>query len=575
MRQSRKSLVAIALTAVFALTTAACSNCGSHTDGVDTTSEVEVPSIPDSPQALSNACAALLPEGVTVFAAIRDPRAVAAGYAGVREHFEAVLQGDLGMVETDLRNTLGIDLARASSLEDSGVSAEAGFAVAVVDGRLVGLVALSNQTLFHARLTAIVSTQPFDFDAPIDQREMGGHTTFVFGTERRPELAVTYRDGIAILIPDAEEGVDEFVSRLLGDGPRLGDSPDFASSVAAAGDAHVHVFLNPDVLISERPDQVSSWLADRAPDLTDPSVISSRLQSAGPTTVSLTLEEGAIGVRIVQKPRSEAVESFDRVTAADGDPGFASIAIEDVYAFARLTIAPDRLLATVRDTLTEEGQAALDASIAEIDAVLENETVAEILPALGSQASVFLTRARLLTLSRAMNNGSPGEFFSGLGVVIAFELDDPARARSALERLAELMTDRAATFEVDSNLVVEFTDAQSDIGNIVVTDRFALLVPARQRAEVIDLLDANARELSWLDSAQARDMLTESVANGLFLDVERISEGPIGQVAFARLPVHARRFVARVARLTFSIQSEDSAIVAELHLRFRNVGVAP
>lgn len=570
-----KSLATIALTAIFALGSGGCSTCGEPHEGDEDTTESEATLIPETPAELSAACASLVPEGTTVFAAIRDPRAVAAGYASVRSHLEAVLQGDLGMVETDLRNTLGIDLSRATSLEDSGVSVGAGFAVAIFEGRLVGLVALSNPGLFHDRLTEIVDGRPFDFSAPVDERSVLGEPLYVFGTERRSELALTYRGGIAVLIPNADDGVDAFVERLLGDGPKLGDLAEFSASTEAAGSAHAHIFVNPEALISERPEEVEAWLAGHIPQGTDAAAVSARLRTTGPTTVSLSLEENAMDVQIIQEPRTEAVDGFGRVTAAEGDPGFAAIATEDVYAFVRLTVAPDRLLATVRDMLNEDRRAGLDSGIADIDALLVDESVEQILPAFGSQASLLFTRARLLTLSRAMNNGSPGEFFSGLGVVIAFELNDPARARSALQRLAELMSDRADTFEADGNLVVEFTDARSDIGNIVVTERFALLVPARQRSEVTDLLTADTRDLSWLDSAQARDMLTEPVANGLFLDLERISEGPIGQVAFARLPVHARRFVARIARLTMTVRNQDAAIVSDLNVRFRGEIVEP
>ena len=568
-RNSKTQRVRVLLAAVLALSLTACSRCGGDTEqGVDTPPAPEF-TIPDTPQELSSRAAALVPESVAFFAAVRNPRSVIEGYAGVRPHLEAVLQGDLGIVETDLRNTLGIDLERATSLETSGVSPDAGFALAVVQGRLVGLVALTDADLFHSRLVEVAQARPFDLSEPLERREIHGEPVFVFSSASGPELAVTYRGGFAILLPDADEGVDEILTLALDptDAP-LSESATFVASVESAGDAHVHAFVNPATGADHRESELTGWLERNLPEGTAPSVVAERLRNAGGVTITATLGENTIDLRLIQTPRAQAIEGFADVTQAEGDPGFTALATEDVYAFVRLTLAPDRLLASIRGILNEERKASLDASVAELDALLAPETLEDLLPAMGSQAMLLFTRARLLTLSRAMNNGSPGEFFSGLGVVIAFELRDPAKARTALSRLTDLMEARATSFEDDGHLVVEFTDAQADIGNIVLTDQFALLVPARQRSEITELLAANARELSWLDVADARGLISSPVANGLFFDLQRISDGPIGQVAFARLPVQVRRLLGRTARLTASVENSETAIVTELHLRF-------
>ena len=549
---------------VLALCLAACSRCGGESGQGTDTAEAPEFTIPDTPAALSSATAALLPADVAFFAAVRDPRAVTEGYAGIRTHLETVLQGDIGIVETDLRNTLGIDLERATSLEASGISAGAGFAVAIVQGRLLGVVSLSDPDLFHTRLVEVAQARPFDLSEPIERREVHGEPIFVFGSASGPELAVTYRDGFAILLPNAGDGIDEILQHALApDDEPLSGIQEFVSSVEAAGDSHVHAFVNPAVEVDRRDAEFTAWLAEVLPE-----VVAERLRSAGAITITLTLGENTIDLQLIQEPGAEVVATFSEVTAAERDPGFAALATDDVYAFLRLTLAPDQLLASIRGMLNTERRASLDDSIAELDALLAPESVSNLLPALGSQATVFFTRARLLTLSRAMNNGSPGEFFSGLGVVIAFELRDPPKARTALRRLVELMEDRATSFEDDGHLVVEFTDARADIGNIVVTDEFALLVPARQRSEITELLDASARELSWLDVAAARGLITEPVGNGIFFDLERIADGPIGQVAFARLPVQVRRLLGRAGRFTATVAASETSIVTDVHLRF-------
>jgi hypothetical protein len=492
------------------------------------------------------------------------------GYAGIRPHLEAVLRGDLGMIETDLRNTLGIDLARATRLEDSGISAGAGFAITLVGDRIVGLVALSDPALFHSRLTEVLQARPFECDAEIEEREIAGHTVHVFGkTDRGPEIAVAYIGAFAVLLPRAGQGIDEALTVVLTErSESLADLDAFAASTEAAKFAHVHAYFNAETLLDERGEQITQELADRLPEGTDPAAVAARLRNSGTLTAAVSLGQDTLDLQLTQVPRGEASEGFHRVTSADADPEFVAMATEDVYAFARFTVAPEHLYTVVRGMLNESRRAGLDAAAAELGEPLGIDLVSQLLPALGSQACILFTRARLLTLSRAVNNGSPGEFFSGLGVVIAFELEDPPFVRSTLETLVTTMGERANSFEDNGRLVIEFTDAQADIGNLVITDNFALLVPARQRSDIMELLDADARELGWLDVADARGLLTEATANGLHLDMRQIADGPIGQVAFARLPSQVKRLLARTSRFTLSIAGGEQAIVTDVRIRF-------
>ena len=551
--------------------TASCSRCGGSADEGETgPANVETVAPPNSPEAMSAAAAAMLPASTPVFIAVRDPRSVTEGYAGIRPHLEAVLRGDLGMVETDLRNTLGIDLARATRLEESGVSAGAGFAVTLIEDRLVGFVALSDPALFHTKLSEVLQSRPFECDAEVEEREIAGHTVHVFGKlDRGPEIAVAYVGAFAVLLPRAGQGVDDVMSVVLAEREEsLADVDAFVASTEAAQFAHVHAYFNAETLLDERGEEITAELAARLPEGTDPAAVADRLRNSGTLTAAITLGQDTLDLQLTQVPRAEAIEGFHRVTAADGDPGFVAMATEDVYAFARFTVAPEHLYGVVRGMLNESRQSALDSAAAELGEPLGVDVVSELLPALGSQACILFTRARLLTLSRAMNNGSPGEFFSGLGVVIAFELEDPPFVRTTLEGLVPTMDGRATSFEDDGRLVIEFTDAQADIGNLVVTDKFALLVPARQRSDIMELLDADARELGWLDVADARGLVTEATANGLHLDMRRITDGPIGQVAFARLPNQVKRLLARTTRLTISIEGGEDAIVSDLRIRF-------
>ncbi len=159
--------------------------------------------------------------------------------------------------------------------------------------------------------------------------------------------------------------------------------------------------------------------------------------------------------------------------------------------------------------------------------------------AFGGNLLIGATRARLLTLRRVLNDGAsaaPGEVATAFGTVVAVQLADAEVARDGLRRAAEVMEERAEVFEEGDALVLQFTDEQVDIGNVVVVDDFLFVVPERNRGDVLAQLRSGGGDLSTIGAVEAQNIVTADATNGAWLNVSAVLEGPIGMVVGPALP---------------------------------------
>lgn len=472
-------------------------------------------------------------------------------YAELRPHLLAILGGDLGIVETDLRNTLGLDLADTASIFSAGLDPDTPVVLADLDGHLVVALGVIDFEVFASHLADVATAPPFSLRGDPVRRNVGGAAVLEVGpaADTPPSFAVAFRDGVALVLPDAANiEVDDTVEALFG-GTRghLAESAGYADASALDAGALIRVHVSPEALANRHEQAVRDALAA---DAFSANRLLERMRESGPVSATVRVEENTIEIAsrhaLAQRTNETIAAMFDGLEA----PSFAPLAVPDVYAFMRLTAKPELLHAALTASLSPQGISALAEATREASTTTGADVVATLLPALGPNAAVLLTRARLLTLSRAMNSGSPGEFFSGLGVVVALEVRDVEAVRAALEAIPEALDGRATQFEDEGRTVIEFTDAQADIGNLVLADDLLLLVPSRQRQEVLSMLAANTVDVDWCDVESARGLLTQEGENGFYIDLARVSDGPIGQVAFARLPVEARRALSRIARVT-------------------------
>lgn len=551
---------------------AGCSQCGDPEAASDIAPETAGVVAPAAPDAVTLGLASHFADTTPMFITVRDPRAVSSAYRTLKPHLDAIVGSELGMVETDMRNTLGIDLLRPDTFAEAGVAPDGGFSFTVVADRVVGGVVLSDARRFEERIVPLLQASPFNYNGPVERRRVNGAQVLGFRTTNADHnnVEVVLKPPYAFFVSRAgSPGTEQIIEQVTAPGDAsLANDIGFHASMESAVGYQAHVYISPEMLRQNRPEDILEIARGLAPEgATDEAVIEA-IGNIGVGTIGMRLEADGIDVRWIQQPDTAVVARFNEITAGSEEPRFAPLAVPDVYAYLRLTLEPSQMLDLIRIALPESADEALSAQIATGTERLGFDVESEIVPALGNTAMVLFTRARLLTLSRAMNSGTPGEFFSGLGVVIAFEIRDRERVATALTNLAGQMEDRARVNEISGATVLEFRDAAIDIGNVVVSDHYLLVVPSRQRDEVLEQLGSETSDISWVGVASARELITSPRGNGMFIDVHRVVDGPIGQVAFARLPDEVRRLLARLSRVHATTSADETSITTDLTFSF-------
>lgn len=512
-----------------------CARCGQEGSGRGTS----------SPEAAADAAlgiAELVPADVTGFVALRDLSAVSTQYRALRPRIDALI-GNVGMVETDLRNTIGVDPARLEDLTPIGVDAGGGIGLALVGASPVIVVRLADTATFVTHMTRTGQGQPFNLSAPVEEVEVGDAR--LFRLRRAPEgnakISFAVRGRVGYIFGDAS-GDRALLERLLAVEPTasLATEPRWSGSAARFDGAAIVLYVNPATAADVA-------LGSGAPLDAEATDLIRRLSRGQTFAAGITLSADRIEVDLAQAPSPDLVGPLTAaVNTAGTNPDFARLVGPDAYLVARATLAPAELLNAVRAALSAPQQAQVDAMFASIRETSGLDFEAEILPTLGRNVLVMATRARMLTLRRVVqaSRPNPGETATAFGIVIALEVSNRAAVSALLDRVATTLGARAERFESNGSSVLGFTDQQADIGNIVLTDRFLILVPQRNRDELLEQLQRPATQQQQLRSLDARALVNDVSANGIFVDLQAIATGPIGSTLGPMLPDEVMRAAA-------------------------------
>lgn len=542
---------------------AACAPCGGAEQApAPAASEA---AIPTGAEAVTVALAEALPGDTDAAFFVRSWATAFERYQAARPRVERVT-GDLGFVETDLRNTLSIDLRRAGSLDEIGIASRGGAVAASVGDTAVIITLLRAPDRFVDHATQVLRGAPFALDAEPEVVEFERDRLIVFRRAGRDdaEASIGVRGSLGYLFPapPADGGRAAFERlRTVGD-DALGASDDFLTALRDAGDATYVVHVDGRVASSR-----AGALAE-ASGLPAES-IRSMLELAGDGTAAIELDAEGLRATWRQRPGDDVVEALRAATDQASAPPFERLMTDDVFALVRLTISADEVVRRARMEDSGAWSASLSEGIGHVDGLFGEGFVDAVLPALGRHAIVMTTRARLITLSRAMNSNAPGEWFNGLGVVVALEVRQRAAVQTALETAVSQLGERATLFEEGGVTVIEFTDADADIGNVVLTDRLLLLVPSRQRGEYVSQLrTGEGASMSGVEALGGAALVRDASVQGLFIDVQQVVNGPIGSVALARLPDEARAALSQFDRIVVDVRLDGDVVVADATLQF-------
>jgi hypothetical protein len=557
------SLRTLVLSAVLATSVAGCDGCRSENAG--TASETGTPAAVASTPLLS-----LVPEDVAGVLVMRDWDAMSSLYRSLRPRLELVTQ--VGVIETDLRNTAGIDLQHPETLVEIGVAypGQAVF-VAPASGRSWVLLALSDASRFEAHVTDMFAGQPFNYSGPVERLEDPSGTVLGF---RRSEgapilLQVAIANSHAAFLT---EEADLQIGRALLSPP---GAPSIADSAAFQA---VYATDAPDpVVFHGTGTGLRSILENAASDDVAELLTMEQLDALKSISLSINADDDSLDGRVMIGVSERAASQFgDMMSASSEPPDFGRLTLDSTYALLRFTLKSDSALQFWMSELSDGRRAEVQTQLDAFNERMGMNLATDVLPALGPSGFVMATETRMLTLRRAVQAPleEPGAVFTGLGLVAGMRIQDRARIDQLVTNLVATSDGRASSFEENGNTVVQFNDEQTDVGAIVVTNDFLLLVPSRDREDFLAAMN-DAEAGRTFDEPRAQAMLSEPVANGIYIDLASVLGGPLGAFLTEGMDERTRNALGSLRDFFVSLQSSETGLDGDFSVRFAVDAPAP
>lgn len=462
-----------------------------------------------------------------------------AAYQGFRTRVSAYMN-DFSSIEADLRNTLGVDPARPQNLVNIGIDPQGGAVCSVVQNQPLCGAILADGDVFTEHFSRVLQSQPFNLRAPIVQTDLpSGGQLLRFATEEGAEskaaLVRTSTMGYLILRPRAES-IEGLAATL--------EAP-------AAQPLRTHKAFDALLEHTER-ESILAWLSPNAS-----AVAVRNITKLGNRIPSMDNIEGVlIGVKISadaihgwfsakidpddQRVRA-MLERKEGVQAAD----FSKLVTNDAYMLMRARTEPSHLIDTLRAAIDDEYVETAENRIQGSTGTDDFEQ--RLTKVLGSDMMIVATRARLLTLASLARGGNVNAraLGDGLGLIMAYQLADEAGAKSLLTEIAAARPENLKAADVDESLQQWTVQSGPGAGTIlVVMDGFLVATTERQRSEVIELLRAErAPSIQEISAEEALNLRKETEDIGLFIDLKRVANNAIGQIAGGRLSPSMREAI--------------------------------
>ena len=202
LKHTPRLLTLFGLLVVLVATPQCDGGCGSCGGTVETdVSEAVEPIVPADWGDLTRGYAEHLPSGTHGMLVERGFEEFSVFFLSVKEYIRDFF--DLGAVESEIRNTFGVDLNRRVTFREVGLAYDGGFAVATVMQQPLLMFYLVDSEPFVAKANVVLRRQPFNLRAPVQTEEVGDSQIHLYSRRlNQPvEFAVVIHDGFGFLIP--------------------------------------------------------------------------------------------------------------------------------------------------------------------------------------------------------------------------------------------------------------------------------------------------------------------------------------------------------------------------------------
>lgn len=526
-----------------------CSGCSSSKKGS------EWPAPPATAAAISTSLLEQMPASTRWAVVIPSATAFTKGLGSIRPVLNTAIPG-FRVMDQDFKNTIGADLGDAASLAKWGIPETSGVAFGQMGSANIAMLWVTDGDKFTTEVERVLTHQPYNYVANPQPSTVGG-MTFKTYTTKAPETRQAYLN------------IDKGLVRIIVCPTTNSCEPAIAAELSSAAKRASADPLIAKIVKESEGEQFYGWydVTDRGDGSAPPNFgplqaqMAPVIKSGGLVGASGRLAKDGVDVRITLVPRDAgAAKPLLTPPSNTTPPAFSKLFTEDAYAFVRLTTHFSDLLAAARGAANASDKAEFEAGLADADKLLGMSIEKELLPALGSGGVVFTTRAKILSLGSAK---SPADYANALGMVAAWQVADRAKLEGLFDKAVTLLEGKATKFSESGATVLQFTDSEMDPGNVVLTDHLLLLVPDRDRAAVLArIADAGASTAP----AEAAKLLDEASTNGLFLNIGRIANGPIGQIFGGRLPPEVQAGVSQIDTLTIRTRYGSETVGADVHL---------
>lgn len=460
-----------------------------------------------------------------------------ASYQGLRERAAAYL-GDISSVEADLRNTLGVDPVRPQNLTTIGVDPKGGAFCAVVQEQPLCGVMLSDPSVFRAHVEKVLHGQPFNLRAPVVRSDLpSGGQLLRFAKEEGGEIqaAVVQTASMAFLIIEPKSANLEGLAAGL-------EAP------AANPLARLDVFQ--EALAHNQREAILAWMSPQSAAKAMRSVT-----KLGPFVPNMDNIRGVlVGVKLSADaihgwfsasidPDDQRVRAMltrpEGLAAAD----FSRFVTDDAYLLLRARTDPETLVATLRSALKEETVEAVQSGVTGVTTMPFEDFEKRLVASLGSDMMIVATRARLLTLAALARGSAPNAkaLGDGLGLIVVYQLQDAA-ATAALLREIDPTGTKLATM-VDDNGQQRSQVVVGPAAGTIILIRGDMLIASteRQIGDINEMIAATQLPtVTEISAPEGLALRTGTDDIGVFLDLKRVANNSIGQLAGGQLSASMR-----------------------------------
>ena len=570
VRHRARSLWATSLIATFALTGCALvGQCGSDGDeeapeqATLDTMERALPPIADTSEA-TRLLGANATNAASSFIAGRDLAGILEWYPGLRDRIGVVLS-EVRQFEAEIRTTFGIDLTDAATVSEAGIATDGGVAAIRVGEDVVYTLLLAYPELFEERLREVLYAQPFNLR--VDVEEVDDCLLFRRQAEQTARV-VACIDGPNAWLTSPPEGAENngiaLVDSVRNSGASLSDEADFNYAIDSLADHSLLAYVS-------FPGEV----ATRRAGATEPDEATlarwAQLERLGTAAIGMTANRDRLWINGFGRPTDELANQMRQIASStEVNERMMRLVDEDAYIVLRASVRPSEMLAVARNSFDPALMTALEAQLTSIDEALGISLETDVFPHIGANQLLTASRARLLTLNRAVSGNSIRlpDLFAGLGIVGAVEVTDRAALIAVFDRLGELHEGSVTRFDDDGTTVLQFTDPQLDVGTLVLTGELLLLLPERNRNEYVAALDGEGYDLSDIAEEAGQRLVNAAGVNGVFIDMAEIRGGSAGNILRTRVPNELRAAYDMLDEIVAIAWMSEEGIDGQAALRF-------